>query len=151
MPTTPEAPRPPRVNAVPHGEWLQPFIHQHCLQLGAMAWQGLQSHGRGLVVCEAELPRSRAIRWATEIVPHRLHYLPRSEVRCQLDQLQLEAQVLERVDCSLASYDGSSELVALMLAWAQPAIVHLRRMVIPPRDCDWQLRRRRSEFCGLSG
>ena len=114
-----------------------------------MALQGLQRSGRGLVVCEVELPQGRPIHWATEPVPHRLGFWPRGEVTAQLRALRLDTIDHGLLQQALVTYEAGTELVALMLASAEPTIVQLRRMRITPAECHRQVQRRRSEFCGV--
>ena len=102
-----------------------------------------------LVVCEVELPQGRPIHWATEPVPHRLGYWPRGEVTAQLRALRLDTIDHGLLQHALVTYEAGTELVALMLASAEPTIVQLRRMRITPAECHRQVQRRRSEFCGV--
>ena len=149
MPSQPTTPLPPRITGGDGTVWVQPFLHQHFVQVGAMAWQGLQRSGRGLVVCEVELPQGRPIHWATEPVPHRLGYWPRGEVTARLRALRLDTIDHGLLQHALVTYEAGTELVALMLASAEPTLVQLRRMRITPAECHRQVQRRHSEFCGV--
>ncbi|KAF0654777.1 hypothetical protein L107_01882 [Cyanobium sp. Copco_Reservoir_LC18] len=149
MPSQPSTSMPPGIAGGDGTAWVQPFLHQHFVQVGAMAWQGLHRSGRGLVVCGVELPQGRPIHWASEPVPHRLAYWPRGEVTAQLVALGLDTVDHGLLQHALVTYEAGTELVALMLASAEPTIVQLRRMRITPAECHRQLQRRRSEFCGV--
>jgi hypothetical protein len=149
MPSQPTTPLPPRITGGDGTNWVQPFLHQHFVQVGAMAWQALQRSGRGLVVCEVELPQGRPIHWATEPVPHRLGFWPRGEVTAQLRALRLDTIDHGLLQQALVTYEAGTELVALMLASAEPTIVQLRRLRITPAACHRQVQRRHSAFCGV--
>jgi hypothetical protein len=149
MPSQPTTPLPPRITGGDGTNWVQPFLHQHFVQVGAMAWQALQRSGRGLVVCEVELPQGRPIHWATEPVPHRLGFWPRGEVTAQLHALRLDTIDHGLLQQALVTYEAGTELVALMLASAEPTIVQLRRLRITPAACHRQVQRRHSAFCGV--
>lgn len=129
--------------------WVQPFLQQHYLQLGGMAWQGFRQWGRGLLTCDVELPNGRPIRWATEIVCHRLNYWTSHELAFHLDALRLDNLDDGLLHRTLASYEPRQELVALMLGPGKPVILHFSQMRITPVECDRQLQRRQSEFCGV--
>lgn len=129
--------------------WVQPFVREHYVQLGAMAWQGFRQWGRGLVTCYVELPYGRPIRWTTETVRHRLDYWSNNEVAFHLDALQLDNIDDGLLHRTLATYEPRQELVVLMLGSVKPVILYLRQMRITPVECDRQLQRRQSEFCGV--
>ncbi len=147
MPNRSEAQAMPRSTCEEATAWVQPFVREHCLELGAMAWQGLRQWGRGLVLCAAALPCGRAIHWTTEIVPNRLGYWSSAAVADRLEALQLGDLDHGLLHHALATYAPRTELVVLMLGSAQPVTLHLRQMRITPAECDRQLQRRHREFC----
>lgn len=150
MPNRSEAQAPPYC---PVGQattaWVQPFVREHYVQLGATAWQGFRQRGRGLLTCDVELPYRRPIRWATETVRYRLDYWSSYEVAFHLDALQLNNIDDGLLHRTLATYEPRTELVVLMLGSGKPVILYLRQMRITPVECDRQLQRRQSEFCGV--
>lgn len=147
MVNLPETSAGPATGCGCNADWVPSFLHHHFLPVGALAWQGLQRCGRGLVCCWVELPRGRPIHWDTEPIDHRLGYLPQDQVATTLDQLQVDTGHQAPLQRALVSYDPSTELVALMLAATEPAIVQLRQMRITPAECFQQWQRRSAEFC----
>jgi hypothetical protein len=145
-----ESPSRARLECGGVAEWLQPFLHNHFLQMGAMAWQGLQLSGRGMVCCDVEFPHDRPIRWDIEDLPHRISYVPLHKLASCLDQRQMDTELQLQLQRTLVTYDVATELIALMLAAEEPTIVQLRQMRIPPAECFHQLQRRRAEFCGVA-
>ena len=128
------------------GYWQNSFIHQHFLMIGYAAWHGFLTVGKGMVVCNVDLPINAPINWKIDIVPHQLQFIAQSQIAGELQQLRLESDTISPLQQTIATYEPSKEIVILLNGGSHIEIHFLQRRAISPADCYEQVCQRWDEF-----
>lgn len=128
------------------GYWQNLFIHQHILAIGYTAWNGFLTVGRGMVICDVDLPIAMPVDWSVDTVPHQLQFIAQSQIADDLQRLELESDTIFNVLQIIAAYDPAKEIVILITGSGQIDINFLQHLAIMPADCYQQVCQRWDEF-----
>ncbi|MEG4282392.1 hypothetical protein QUB68_04630 [Microcoleus sp. A006_D1] len=126
--------------------WQNLFIHQNILTIGYTAWNGFLKVGRGMVVCDVDLPVNKLVNWQSDTVGHHLQFITELSVTDYLQRLELEPSTLSNVLQIIATYNPTQEIIILLTGNGQIEIDLLQRLAISPVDCYDQVRQRWDEF-----
>lgn len=128
------------------GYWQNLFIHQHILMIGYTAWNGFLTVGRGMVICDVDLPIAMPVNWTVDTVPHQLQFIAQSQIADTLQQLELEPDTIFNVLQIVAKCDPAKEIIILITGSGQIDINFLQDLAIMPADCYEQIHQRWDEF-----
>lgn len=128
------------------GYWQNLFIHQHILMIGYTAWNGFLTVGRGMVICDVDLPIAMPVNWTVDTVPHQLQFMAQSQIVDTLQQLELEPDTIFNVLQIVAKCDPAKEIIILITGSGQIDINFLQDLAIMPADCYEQIHHRWDEF-----
>ena len=129
------------------GYWQPLFIHEHLLAIGHAAWQGFLQHGRGLVVCDVDLPIGSELDWRADIANYRLQFLPFTAALAQQAQgLALQTEEQAALKQTLETYQPNQDIALLLSGNGQRQISWLRNLAIAPEECYAQVQHRWQEF-----
>ncbi|MCW6052457.1 hypothetical protein QUB60_12410 [Microcoleus sp. A2-C5] len=126
--------------------WQNKFIHQNMLTIGYTAWNGFLTLGRGMTVCDVDLPVNAPVNWQTDTIPHYLQFITELSVTDYLRRLELEPCAISNLLQIIATYNPTQEIIILLTGDGQIEIDLLQRLAIPPVDCYDQVRQRWGEF-----
>ena len=126
--------------------WQNLFIHQNILTIGYIAWNGFLTVGRGIVVCDVDLPVNTPVNWQTDTVGHHLQFITELSVIDYLQRLELERSVISNLLPIIANYNPTQQIIILLTGDGQIEIDLLERLAIPPVDCYDQVCQRWGEF-----
>lgn len=126
--------------------WQNLFIHQNILTIGYTAWNGFLTVGRGMVVCDVDLPVNTPVNWQTDTVGHHLQFVTELSVIDYLQRLELEPSAISNLLPIIANYKPTQEIIILLTGDGKIEINLLQRLAIPPVTCYEQVRQRWDEF-----
>ena len=127
----------------PQKRWLE----QHCILLGAWAWQGFEKHGRGLVWIRPTRMKAEPGAWPWRTESQRLQpiYIPCANAGFAIGSLPCE-QSRQQIKTALQTYKPTTDAMAWLQFAEQPLVLHLQNMKVHPKAALQQLDRRRAEF-----
>jgi hypothetical protein len=128
------------------GHWQNLFIHQNILTIGYTAWNGFSTVGRGMVVCDVDLPVNTPVNWQTDTIPHYLQFITELSVTDYLRRLELEPSAISNLLQIIATYNPTQEIIILLTGDGQIEIDLLQRLAISPATCYDQVHQRWDEF-----
>lgn len=128
------------------GYWQNLFIHQHILEIGYTAWNGVLTLGRGIVICDVDLPSGAAVHWSMDTVKHQLQFLAQSKIKRDLQRLALESAIISELHQIVEIYDPTQEIITLISGNTSVNIYFLQQLKILPADCYKQVHQRLDEF-----
>lgn len=128
------------------GYWQSQFIHHHLLVIGYTAWQGYQTTGRGMVVCQMVDEIPQFIDWHVDAVRFHRAFVPQAQAEAYLQALELEPGALPTLLGAIATYDPNQALVVLVIGNGAVNINLLQNLAISPTDCYHQVQQRWAEF-----
>ena len=128
------------------GYWQNLFIHQNMLTIGYTAWNGFLTVGRGMVVCDVNLPVNKPVNWQVDTVGHHLQFITELSVTDYLQRLELESSAISNLLQIIATYNPTQEIIILLTGSGQIEIDLLQRLAISPVACYDQVRQRWDEF-----
>lgn len=126
--------------------WQNLFIHQNILTIGYSAWNGFLTVGRGIVVCDVDLPVNTPVNWQTDTVGHHLQFITELSVTDYLQRMKLESSAISNLLQIIATYNPTQEIIILLTGDGQIEIDLLQRLAISPIACYEQVRQRWDEF-----
>ncbi len=98
--------------------WQSAFIRENWLSLGHAAWQGYQTQGRGLVLCDVQDPE-QVTDWRYESVAFSLSFVPLGAISPHHPAPLAKDEFATLLD-AVASYRVTSDLVLSLRSLSQP-------------------------------
>ncbi|WP_414513394.1 hypothetical protein [Nostoc sp. PCC 9305] len=136
------------------GYWQNNFIHNNLLVIGYTGWQGFQSFGRGVVICDVDTKVIHPTITSLDTVPFTLQFLPSDLIRFYLRSFQ-DCGTISQSICSsmissifpvVATYNPHQDILLVLKADPQIEVNFLHQLKITPADCYEQVCKRWSEF-----
>jgi hypothetical protein len=128
------------------GYWQSAFIRENLLPLGHAAWQGYQTQGQGLVVCDVEVVEATSVNWSGDVVKYQARYIPAAAMPDYLQAQGLKADYVSRLMDIVQTYRPEGELIVAIAGEGPIEINWLRNLAISPPDCYQQVCNRWDEF-----
>ncbi|MEG4577238.1 hypothetical protein QUA56_31885 [Microcoleus sp. N3A4] len=128
------------------GYWQNLFVHQNMLTIGYTAWNGFLTVGRGMVVCDVNLPVNTPVNWQVDTVRYHLQFITELSVADYLQRRSIESSAISNLLQIIATYNPTQEIIILLTGDGQIEIDLLQRLAIPPAACYEQVRLRWDEF-----
>lgn len=128
------------------GYWQNVFIHQNLLQIGYIAWNGFLTIGRGLVICDVDIPSNEPVNWQIDTVPYAAQFIAQPQADAYLQRLELDPAVIFNLTQIIATYDPTQEICILLTGNGQVDVNLLRHLAITPSECYEQVHHRWAEF-----
>ncbi|MEH1805060.1 hypothetical protein [Nostoc sp.] len=136
------------------GYWQNSFIHNNLLVIGYTGWQGFQSFGRGVVICDVDTKVTHPTITSLDTVPFTLQFLPSDLIRFYLRSFQDCGAISQSICSSMISsifpavvtYNPHQDILLVLKADPQIEVNFLHQLKITPADCYEQVCKRWSEF-----
>lgn len=129
-----------------HGGYWQPlFIRENMMAIAYAAWSGYLQHGRGMVVCDIDLPAA-SVNWGFDSVDYQIAFMPMPEAVPHIQQLELATLEQHRLNTTLACYNPECEVILLLNCQGRIEVNVLQNLAIAPADCYAQVCQRWDEF-----
>ncbi len=136
------------------GYWQNNFIHNNLLVIGYTGWQGFQSFGRGVVICDVDTKVIHPTITSLDTVPFTLQFLPSDLIRFYLRSFQdcgtisqsICSSMISSIFPALATYNPHQDILLVLKADPQIEVNFLHQLKITPADCYEQVCKRWSEF-----
>ncbi|MEO0984008.1 MAG: hypothetical protein AAFY20_00505 [Cyanobacteria bacterium J06639_14] len=128
------------------GYWQTAFMRENLLPLGHAAWQGYQTQGRGLVVCDVEVVAATSVDWSGDVVKYQTRYITAVAVPDYLEAHGLQASDRDRLVNAVQTYCPEQEMLTAIGQAGSIEINWLQNLEIAPPDCHRQVCNRWDEF-----
>ncbi|MEH1939758.1 MAG: hypothetical protein V7L01_05990 [Nostoc sp.] len=136
------------------GYWQNSFIHNNLLVIGYTGWQGFQSFGRGVVICDVDTKVTHPTNTSLDTVPFTLQFLPSDLIRFYLRSFQdcgtisqsICSSMISSIFPAVATYNPHQDILLVLKADPQIEVNFLHQLKITPADCYEQVCKRWSEF-----
>ena len=131
----------------PADETQRQWLENHCILLGAWAWQGFEKHGRGLVWIRPTTMTAEPGAWPWSTKGQLLEpiYIPSTDAGFAIGSLPCEHSK-QQIHTALQTYHPTTDAIAWLQFAEQPLVLKLQNMKVPPKTALQQLDRRRDEF-----
>lgn len=129
------------------GDCWQPFfIRENFLAIAAVAYAGFLQHGRGLVVCDVELPTHAPVDWSRDLLDHQILFQPLPQALDLLRQLDADEETCIALSAALADYEPEQEIMLWLRGNGDVQVMRLKNLAIAPVEAYAQLGQRWDEF-----
>jgi hypothetical protein len=135
------------------GYWQNIFIHNNLLVMGYKAWNGFQSFGRGIVLCDVVDQVTHSRMTNLEIVPFTIQFIPSNLIgfylRSQSVSSLMSASISEMsasISAAVATYSPHQDIILMLKADPQIEVNLLHNLKITPPHCYEQVCKHWQEF-----
>ncbi|MBD2526751.1 hypothetical protein [Nostoc sp. FACHB-133] len=128
------------------GYWQNSFIHNNLLVIGYTGWEGFQSFGRGIVICDVDTKVTHPTNTSLDTVPFTLQFLPWDLIGFYLRSQSLNSSIISSIFPAVATYNPHQDILLVLKAEPQIEVTFLHQLKITPPDCYEQVCKRWSEF-----
>jgi len=128
------------------GYWQNNFIHTNLLVIGYTAWQGFQSFGRGVVICDVDTSVTYSTMTNLDTIPFVLQYMPSSLIEFYLRSQSTSSSIISAILPAVATYNPHQDIVLMLKAHPQIEVNFLHQLKMTPLNCYEQVCKRWEEF-----
>ncbi|MEA5627623.1 hypothetical protein [Nostoc sp. UHCC 0251] len=128
------------------GYWQNSFIHTNLLIIGYTAWNGFQSFGRGVVICDVDTQVTDPTISSLDTVPFTLQFLPCDLIGLYLRSQSISSSMISSIPSVVATYNPHQDILLVLKADPQIEVNFLHQLKIAPPDCYEQVCKRWEEF-----